>query len=122
VVVGAVAGAGRRPGNFSGCAARAGGPVTDEARAGVYVDDACAPERFGGPSPRREALANTPVSGAATIKNATTAAAVALNVHARRTLRRAPTSLRIALPLDFPPCSLARRDIARVSWGIRTTR
>ena len=87
---------------------------------GVVLD----PERCRAPAPRREALASTPVSGAATINSATTAAAVALNMHARRTerLRRAPTSLRIALPLDFRRAAFARRDIARVSWGIRTTR
>src|SRR6202042_1395855 len=94
----------------------------DGAGAGAGADGL--PASVSGPAARRDELASVPVSGAATTNSATTAAAVALNMHARRIVRfrRAPTSLRIPLPLNFPPYSLARRDSARVSWGICTTR
>src|SRR5580704_14705191 len=48
-----------------------------------------------------------PESGDTTISSATSAAAVALYMHTRRSRRRAPTSLRIAHPLYIPRCSLA---------------
>ena len=78
-----------------------------------------APEGVSGRPARRDELASVPVSGAATTNSVTTAAAVALNMQARRTVRfrRAPTSLRIAIPLNFPPYSLCEKGYCPSELG-----